>query len=206
MSAEDTIGRVVARLRSRGPSDSVLRDGDRLLRRAEPVARRTVRAVAGSFPESDQEDFVQQVLEIAWRRLPEYDTAAASTFEAWIRGIARNVVANGRRKSRDLLTEDGIVERGDAADSVLAALQHEERDQVVTEAISAALEGVEQDVLYHRYVHGFDRDHIAELLELADANEVRVVLQRAQRHLKAELERRLADLGHGRSFVRTIDG
>ena len=31
-------------------------------------------------------------------------------------------------------------------------------------------------------------------------------MQRAQRRLKAELERRLAALGHGRSFVRPIDG
>src|SRR5689334_9033250 len=103
MGDNDTVGRVVARLKSRGPTQSVLHDADRLLRRVEPVARRTVRAVAGHVPEDQLEDFVQQTLEIAWRRLPEFDTEEEATFEAWIRGIARNVTANGRRKRKELL-------------------------------------------------------------------------------------------------------
>jgi RNA polymerase sigma factor (sigma-70 family) len=163
-----------------------------------------VRAVAAGASAEQVEELVQETLLIAWRRLAEFDPDQEAVFEAWIRGIARNVSANARRKRRELLSEDGLIERGDSAHSVLAALQHEERDQLVTEAISAALEGVEQDVLYHRYVHGLDREQIAELLDLADSNAVRVVMQRAQRRLKAELERRLTELGHGRSFVRTI--
>jgi RNA polymerase sigma factor (sigma-70 family) len=205
MSDDDTVARVVARLRSRGPTDSVAHDADPLLRRALPAARRVVRAVAPGIPEEQLEELVQQTLEIAWKRLAEFDTSRPSAFESWIRGIARNVVSNAKRRSRELLTEDGVLELGDPSHSILSALQHEERDQVVTQAISEALQGVEQDVLYHRYVHNLDREHIAELLSMSDANEVRVVMQRAQRRLKAALERKLTELGHGRSFVRTID-
>jgi RNA polymerase sigma factor (sigma-70 family) len=205
MSDDDTVARVVARLQSRGPTDSVAHAADPLLRRALPAARRVIRAVAPGISDEQQEELVQQTLEIAWKRLAEFDPTRAAAFEAWIRGIARNVVSNARRRHRELLTEDGVLEMGDPSHSVLSSLQHEERDQLVTEAISSVLQGAEQDVLYHRYVHGLDREHIAELLSMADANEVRVVMQRAQRRLKAELERRLAELGHGRSFVRTID-
>src|SRR5688572_20227532 len=108
MGEDDTVGRVVARLRSRGPTASVLADADRLLRRAEPVARRVVRAVASGLPGEQLEDLVQQTLEIAWRRLPDFDTAEEAAFESWIRGVARNVCANARRRRTELLTEDGL--------------------------------------------------------------------------------------------------
>ena len=205
MGDDDTVSRVVGRLRARGPTDSVLHDADRLLRRVEPVARRAATALVGGSPSADAvEDIVQLTLEIAWRRLPDFDTQGDAAFESWIRGIARKVAANERRRRRDLLTEDGLIEDGDPTSSVLTSLQREERDQLVTDAIATALEGVEQDVIYHRYVQGLERDHIAELLDLADANAVRVVMQRAQRKLKTELERRLTALQHGRSYLGSI--
>jgi RNA polymerase sigma factor (sigma-70 family) len=201
----DPVGRLASALRERGPTDSVSQDGDQILARAVPGVERVVRALLPGAPPEQVQDLVQQTMEIAWRRLADLHEPDEPSFGAWLRGVARNVCANDRRRRRELLVADHVIDVGDPAHGVLAALQREERDQVVIAAIAAALDGMEQDVLYHRYVHGFDRARIASLLDLDGPDAVRVILQRAKRRLQAELGRRLAEMGHGPSFVRTID-
>ena len=95
-----------------------------------------------------------------------------------------------------MLTDDGVVEQKDPGHSVLLVLQREQRDEMVTAAIESALEGIEQDVLFHRYCHDLDREQIAALLGLDGADAVRVVLVRARRRLRTEILRRLEELGH----------
>lgn len=198
----DTVEELVGRLRAGDASESVLRMADRVLRRAEPVAALACRLEARGLPEELVADLVQDTLEVVWRRLEEFEHEGRP-FEAWVRGIARNLCANARRRKRDLLTEDGVLDPADPACGALRAMQRHERHELLAQAIEAALEPVEQDVVYHRYVHQLERDRIAELVGLADADEVRVILQRATRRLGAELRRRMDDLGLGPSFVRS---
>ena len=202
----DTIVRVIGRLKSDAPqSPAAAAEADRVLRRLEPVARRTCRACAGNLPADRVEDLVQETLLVAWRRLPDFEPTLGpngnrGALERWVKQIARFTCANARREHRETLTEDGVVDMADPAIGALAWLGREERDEVVRVAIERSLTGDEQDVVYHRHVHGMERAAIAELLGLQDANAVRVVLQRAHRRLQAGLFERLAEIGHGLSL------
>jgi len=176
-----------------------------VLRRAQPVAAVVCRTELRGAPPAQVEDAVQQTLEVVWRRLEAFQPDGPP-FEAWVRGIAKKVCANERRRRRDLLSEDGVIEATDPAHDELRTLQREQREALISDAIDAALEPQEQDVFYHRYLHNLERERIAELVGLADANEVRVILQRATRRLRAEIVRRLEALGHGPSLLRSEGG
>jgi DNA-directed RNA polymerase specialized sigma24 family protein len=123
-----------------------------------------------------------------------------------VRGIALNVSRNARRKQRDVLTEDGVIEATDPAHGVLRVLQRDQRESLVTGAIEAGLQGEEQDVLYHRYMHGLSRDQIADLMGLPDADAVRKILVRARRRLRNELLARLEKLRHSMSLLHSEEG
>lgn len=198
----DPIAALIARLRGGDHGASVLRGGDRVLRRAEPVARAVCRAEARGLAPAEVEECVQETLERVWRKLPEFEVDGPP-FEAWVRGFALNVIRNARRKRRDVLDQDGVLDPVDPAWSVLRALRREERDALVIAAIPEGLSPLEQEVLCLRYCHDQGRRAIAELLGLSDANEVRVILIRARRHLHNELLRRLDELGHGLSMLRS---
>jgi RNA polymerase sigma factor (sigma-70 family) len=201
----DSVAHLVARLNAGAGSPSVLRRADRVLRRAEPAARATCRAEAGHLPAHIVEELVQDSLEIVWTRLAEFEPEGPP-FEAWVRGIALNVCRNARRKHRDVLTDDGVIEETDPSHGVLRVLQREQREALLTEAIEAALEGNEQDVLYHRYMHGLSREQIADLMGLADADAVRVILVRARRRLRNEIVARLTKLRHSQSLLHSEEG
>ncbi len=201
----DSVAVLVARLRSGGDTPSMLRRADRVLRRAEPVARAICRAEAALLPAARIEELVQDTLEIVWTKLGDFDPDGPP-FEAWVRGIALNVSRNARRKQRDVLTEDGVIEATDAAHGVLRILQRGQREALVTEAIEAGLQGDEQDVLYHRYMHGLSRDQIADLMGLRDADAVRKILVRARRRLRNEIMARLEKLRHSMSLLHSEEG
>jgi RNA polymerase sigma factor (sigma-70 family) len=171
------------------------RSADRVLRRAEPTARVTCRARARDLPADQVEELVQDTLEIVWNRLTDF-RVEETEFEVWVRGIALNVCRDARRQRHDMLTDDGVLEVDDPTQGTLKLLQRDQREALVTAAIETGLEGVEQDVLYHRYCHGLRREQIADLLELESADAVRVILIRARRHLKEEIVARLEQLEH----------
>lgn len=171
-----------------------------LFRRLEPIARMTCAACSRGVSPDILDDRVQETLLVAWRRLPELQLQGED-LERWLRQVARFVCANARRASSDLLVEDGLVDAEDPGLDALAGLRRAEREALLASAI-AAVGGIDEDVLYHRYAHGLDRPTIAAMLGLADADAVRVALQRAQRRLRVEVRTRLAALGHGSSLLR----
>lgn len=202
----DTITRLVQRL-SEGDvgTRSFDADADRVLRLLEPVARRTCRACVPAATDEHVEDLVQDTLLIAWRRLVEFEPASApernrQELERWVKQIARFTCANAQRRRRETLMEDGVVDVADPAMGPLAWLGAHERDELVREVIDGALSGLDQDVVYHRHLHGLERAEIARLLGLADADSVRVRLQAAHRKLKTALVAKLAEIGAGLSL------
>lgn len=201
----NTVELLVRRLREGSDSPSVIRSADRVFRKALPVATVACRVEMRGAPQAEVEEIVQQTLETVWRRIEDFEPNGPP-FEAWVRGIAKRVCANERRRKRDLLSEDGIFEAQDPAQDILRRLQREERARIVSESIDAVLTPEDQDVFNHRYLHGLERAQIAELVGLADAEAVRVILQRSTRRLRAEILRRLSLLGHSQSLLRSEGG
>jgi RNA polymerase sigma factor (sigma-70 family) len=202
----DTIFRVIGRLRADGPPDEVAAaEADRVLRRLEPVARRTCQACGAGLTPDRIEELVQDTLLVAWRRLPDFEPALggegnAPALERWVKQIARFTHKNAVRTKRETLSEDGILDVADPAVGALAWLAQAERDELVWRAIDTTLTTQEQDVLYERHVHGLERAEIARMFGLADADAVRVILQRTQRRLQVALTARLRELQVGMSI------
>lgn len=197
--AENTLGSLMLRLDDLGQDPSL----EPRLNAAfgthvawlQGLCRRELRG----FGDQEVEEVVQDVLLTAWRRLPDY--RGEGRFRTWLAGIARNQCRNRRRKLRDALTEDGVLDAGSPVASVLSGLMSEERDGVVRAAAEAVLNDEEQEIVEWRYVRELDRAQIAERAGYEDANRVRVVLQRCRRRLQAEIRHRLEELGHGASFL-----
>lgn len=145
------------------------------------------------------EELVQDTLETAWRKLPEFDGRAR--FGPWIFGIARLRARNLHRKKGELLTEDGLLDPTGAAVDALRGLQRQERAALLAEA-ARGLNAVEQEVVHTRYVEDLPLARIDEILGLSGSG-ARGVLQRCKRKLKQALEERLLALDHGSSFFRT---
>jgi RNA polymerase sigma factor (sigma-70 family) len=200
----DPVAVLVRRLAAGETSPSVARCMDRVVRRAEPIARATCRAHAAGLGPARIDELVQDTLEIVVAKLHTYVPAAP--FDRWVRGIAVNACRNARRKKRDLLGEDGVLDPADPSRDALRGLERRQRHAVLVGAIEATLDGVEQDVLFHRYVHGLSRAQIAEVMELRDADMVRNVLVRARRRLRDAIVARLAELGHSSSLLRSEGG
>ncbi len=144
------------------------------------------------------EELTQETFTVAWRRLPEFRPEAR--FGTWIFSIARNLCRNARRKRRELLTDDGVLEPSDPSTDIYAQLRAEERAGLLRDA-AAQLDPLEQEAVHMRYTLGLPYAEITRLLELPGSG-ARGLLQRCRRKLAAELRRRLDELGHGVSLFR----
>ena len=152
---------------------------------------------------SRADELVQETLAQAWRKLPDYDGRVP--FQYWIYGIARNLCRNAKRKKGELLTHDGVVEATGPVASALQGLRAKERVEVLQEAASAVLDGLEQEAVHLRYVEGMSINQITEVLGL-EGSGARALLQRVRRKLGRELKEQLRVLGHGPSlFHQSLD-
>jgi RNA polymerase sigma factor (sigma-70 family) len=199
----DSVASVLRVIQERtGTSSVVERAADRLLRKTEPAARTACRVYGRGLSDPRIEELVQETLLVAWTKVHHF-TAEGPSFDAWVRGIAKNLCRNAKKKREDVLTEDGIVDPKDAEHSLLKGMQQDQRDALVTAAIESVLTGIEQDVVFYKYCQDLGREEIAALLGLDGADAVRVILVRARRRLRPEILRRLAELGRNdRSMIR----
>lgn len=145
-------------------------------------------------------DLGQEALVVALQRVHTF--AGEGSFRSWMLGIARFTALRAMSRKADLLHEDGVFETADPARSALALLRRQAREDLIRDA-SAALEPVEQEAIYLRYVEGLGQDEITRILELENASGARGLLVRCRRKLRREIEDRLARLGHGMSFFDT---
>lgn len=145
-------------------------------------------------------ELAQDSLLRAWQKLPGFRGDAS--FRTWLVAIARYECINAVRKRHELLTEDGVLDATDPAASALGALRRAERDELLRASAEAVLDPVEHEVIHLRYVEHVPLEQITALLALPEASGARGVLQRCKRKLGRELQRRLAELGHGSSFLR----
>ncbi|MFZ5476357.1 MAG: RNA polymerase sigma factor [Myxococcota bacterium] len=145
------------------------------------------------------EELAQEALLVAWQKLPEF--RGESSFSTWLWGITRNLCLNAARKRRDTLTEDGVLDVDDPGAGALSQMQRDEREELLRAAAEAVLTPLEQEAVHLRYVEMLSQDAITELLGIEQASGARGLLQACRRKLERELRRRLAELGHGSSFV-----
>lgn len=126
-----------------------------------------------------------------------------SSFRSWLLGIARFTALRATAKRRDLLVDDGIVEIHAGGRTPDSLMRRDERDELVRAASLAVLDPLEQEAVYLRYEEGLGQQQITHVLGLTNASGARGLLVRCRRKLKAEVQRRLDALGHGRSFFET---
>lgn len=187
------------RARRAAPGE-VLREVDELFEAHQDAVYAMCQRILGD-PERARE-VAQDAMLVAFRKLHEF--RGDSSFRTWLLGIARFKALRAARKRVDLLSEDGVVDVGDPSAGVLSLLQREKREELIREASLAVLDEVEQEAVYLRYVEGIGQDEITRILGLTNASGARGLLVRCRRKLKAELERKLAELGHGMSYLRTV--
>jgi RNA polymerase sigma-70 factor (ECF subfamily) len=147
-------------------------------------------------------ELAQDAMLIAYRKLPSFRGEAS--FGTWLYAIARNLCRRHHSKRKDVLVEDGVLDSEDPASGVMASLRRHEREELMRAASVAVLTEQEQEAVHLRYVEGMSQQRITEVLGIDAKTGARGLLQRCRRKLERELRRRLEEMGHGSSFVRTM--
>lgn len=161
-----------------------------LVREHQAGLRAFIRALGADSAWVD--DLAQEVFVVAYRRHAEFDPTA--DFGKWLRGIARHLVANERRKqarhSRLLpaVLVDALLDRAesdDAAEVAATVLLPAMRSCV------AQLPPRSQELLHGRYTAGENAAQLAERLRTS-ADAIRQNLVRIRAVVKTCIERKLA--------------
>lgn len=160
---------------------------DSLVREHQAGLRAFIRSLGGEASWVD--DLAQEAFLIAYRRLDDLEDEA--DFGKWVRGIARHLLANERRKEArrarllPFAIADSLLDQPSTpeldSERVLSALQH----------CVASLPPESRDLLTRRYAGGVRASDLAKELR-ANASAVRQNLLRLRLTVKHCVERRLA--------------
>lgn len=197
-----TLAGVLSRVQQgeRGTDPELAAQLSRAFAKHEGAIRKLCRRELWGLPEPVVEETVQDVLLEAWNKIGEY--RPERPFRVFLFAIASFKCRGVRRKRRDVLSEDGLVEVADEQASVLSRLADEERDALVEQAAKNVLDDREQEIAHLRWVLDYSYEQIGEHAGLATLNDVRAALVRCKRKLEKEIPRLVAERGHGDSFLR----
>ncbi len=132
-------------------------------------------------------DLSQDVLLTAWERIGSFE--GRSKFSSWIFTVTRNRCIDASRRI-DILTDDEVSEEiPDAALLADVTVQQEQDEARLLETIRAALDPVEQDVVWLRCFERMRMEDITAQLGIDGATGARAVLQRARRKLRDAIDR-----------------
>lgn len=132
-------------------------------------------------------DLSQEVLLTAWERIGSFE--GRSKFSSWMFTIARNRCIDASRRVNILADEDVSDDIPDTALPADVAVEQQEDEARLLATIRAALDPLEQDVIW---LWGFERmrlDEITAMLGIGGATGARAVLQRARRKLRHAIDR-----------------
>ena len=125
-------------------------------------------------------DLAQDVLLLAYKKLPEYSHDAR--FTSWLFVIARNrCLSEARKPAPDMDAEFEL----DSLKSGNPGPDRELDKQDLWNSLARHLDREELDVLYLKYVEGFPVDSITDILKITPASGARGALQRARRKLRS---------------------
>lgn len=135
-------------------------------------------------------DLAQDVLLLAFKKLPEYSHDAR--FTSWLFIIARNrCLSEVRKPAPDIAAEfelETLSSNSPGPDRELAR-------QDLWTSLARHLDRDELDALYLKYVEGFPVDSITDIMKITPASGARGVLQRARRKLRSAFGSQGAALG-----------
>lgn len=144
------------------------------------------------------DDLAQEALVIAYQRMADFDQNR--DFGAWVRGIARNLVINERRKDarRKRILSDNLTEVLLASSSLPESEPEEKGDraQAKVEALRECLQLVPEksrDLVQARYEAELSAPDIASQLNMTAAA-VRKSLERVRKALRKCMQERLAEV------------
>ena len=162
-----------------------------LVRTHQASLRAFVRALGAE--ETWVDDIAQEVFLVAFRNYSKFDPAA--DFGKWLRGIARNLVANERRKGArhtrllPAVMVDVLLNQTPEA----TTYEHEPHD--LMPAMRECVDQLPQrsrELLHHRYADGETATQLAERLRTR-AEAVRQSLVRIRATIKTCVERKLGE-------------
>ena len=162
------------------------------VRREQTRLRAFVRSL-GVRPEA-VDDLAQDALVIALEKLGDFDRSRGD-FGGWVRQIAKNLVANDRRKEMrrarllSVHVTDVLAAMGEDVPGPAEAQERKEELAALRECL-AEMPGRGRDLLYQRYFEGLSPGAIAARLG-QPSNRVRQTLLRLRRLLMDCVERRV---------------
>lgn len=163
-----------------------------LVRQHQAGLRAYVRALGAQ--EAWVDDLAQEVFLVAYRRLAEFD--ATADFGCWLRGIARHLVANERRKQarHSRLFQHSIAEAlADEADAL--AVGTSETSTCLLQALSECVQRLparSRALLEHRYTGSADAKTLAAVFQIS-ATAVRQSLVRIRAAVRRCLDAKLGE-------------
>ncbi|MFT3866941.1 MAG: sigma-70 family RNA polymerase sigma factor [Nibricoccus sp.] len=139
------------------------------------------------------DDIAQEVFLVAFRNYAKFDPSA--DFGKWLRGIARNLVANERRKgarhTRLLPAVVVDVLLNQTPEAINPGYEPNDLLPAMRECV-AQLPPRSQELLHHRYTEGENANQLAERLRTR-AEAVRQSLVRIRATIKTCVERKLGE-------------
>lgn len=139
------------------------------------------------------DDLAQEVFLVAYRRRGHFDSDADQG--RWLRGIARNLVLNERRKTarRSRLLHDSIIDvlAGEEESTPLDATSQTRLLQAMTDCVSR-LPARAREMLQRRYADSIDASALARMLRLNPAA-IRQTLMRTRAMVRRCIENKLGE-------------
>ena len=132
-------------------------------------------------------DLSQDVLLTVWERIGSFE--GRSKFSSWIFTVTRNRCIDAGRRVNILADDEVSEEIPDAALLADVTVQQEQDEARLLQTIRAALDPVEQDVVWLRCFERMRMEDITAQLGIDGATGARAVLQRARRKLRQAIDR-----------------
>ena len=136
----------------------------------------------------DSEELASSVFENAIRKFHTYKPGI-STIEAWLIGIAKNIVTDYLRgkKRKSFVTLDSILELASLSRQPEEVAVINEENKALIQAMSK-LKEQERQALSMKFATGLRNNEIAQILNISDSN-AGVMIHRATKKLRRILER-----------------
>ncbi|MEV6635000.1 sigma-70 family RNA polymerase sigma factor [Actinoplanes sp. NPDC051470] len=140
-------------------------------------------AVRRTRAPADADDVTSETFAVAWRRRADIPRDGGDRL--WLFGVARNVLANSRRRAD---RQDRLRDRMAAMNEPTPPMEYETEDPAVWQAL-AALTEEHRDLLLMRFWNGLEVADIATVLGIR-ASLVSSRLHKAKERFRGELRRR----------------